>query len=447
MAVAILIRLPFLHVPIDSDEGGYLYVARYWTSDYRLYRDIPFDRPPGVFLIYQAMLGLLGDSVPALRLGAAIWNALTSLALFRFAREITNSIWAAAGAVLLFAVVSTNPYIEGFLAQAELFAVLPLVLAAHLTWKERWFSAGLLAGLATVIKPIGVSAFLLAAGWLLWQRAGRRAAGLLVLGYALVGVVAVGYVWTIDWPGFIAAQQMKLASLVDGPLQDRLMSTLQQTAPAWLGLAVLALVGWVSSAKPVRVFGGLWIVTSLIGMRMGREWWPHYFVQIIPALAWLTAPAFANLKRQRLPVAVALTVMGGCFVASDLPLYVADPKAVSWAVFHAPILVQQDEIAAYVQATTRPTDTIQVMLLGPSLYASAHRRAAVPHFYYYEYRHTPDAYQAVVAAVGAREPAAVVWINAPPPQWASADDFLAVLTAAGYQPRRSFGSFVVYGRP
>jgi len=443
MAVAILVRLPFLHVPIDSDEGGYLYVARYWTSDYRLYRDIPFDRPPGIFLIYQAILGLLGDSVPAVRLGAAIWNAVTTLVLFRFAREITNSIWAATGAALLFAVVSTNPYLEGFLAQAELFAVLPLVLAAHLTWKGRWFGAGLLAGLATVIKPIGVSALLLAAGWLLWQRAGRRALGWLVLGYALVGFVALGYVWTIDWPGFLATQQIKLASLVGGPVQDGLMSTLWQTAPAWLGLTVLALVGWHSSAKPVRVFGGLWIITSLIGMRMGHEWWPHYVVQIIPALAWLTAPAFANLKRQRIPVAVALTIIGCFFVASDLPLYVAEPKAVSWAVFHAPILVRQDEIAAYVEATTRSTDTIQVMMSGPSLYVSAHRRAAVPHFYYYEYRRTPDAYQAVVAAVRAHVPAVVVLDSAPPPLY-SARDLLAVLTAAGYQRRRSFGSFVVY---
>ena len=97
MALAILIRLPFLHVPIDSDEGGYLYVARYWTSDYRLYRDIPFDRPPGIFLIYQGIIGLLGDSVPAVRLGAAAWNALTTLVLFRFARETTNSIRAATG--------------------------------------------------------------------------------------------------------------------------------------------------------------------------------------------------------------------------------------------------------------------------------------------------------------------------------------------------------------
>ena len=224
------------------------------------------------------------------------------------------------------------------------------------------------------------------------------------------------------------------------------MSTLRQTAPAWLGLAVLALVGWASSPKPVRVFGGLWIVTSLIGMRMGREWWPHYVVQIIPALAWLTAPAFADLKRQRLRVAVALTIIGCFFVASVLPLYLADPKAVSWAVFHAPILVRQEEIATYVQATTRPTDTIQVMLLGPSLYAAARRRAAVPHFYYYEYRHSPDAYQAVVAAVRAHEPAAVVLDSASPPRY-SAKDFLAVLTAAGYQPRQSFGSFVVYLRP
>lgn len=43
-----------------TDEGGYAYVARFWSSDYQLYRDIPFDptfrTSRGVVLDYSMIL-------------------------------------------------------------------------------------------------------------------------------------------------------------------------------------------------------------------------------------------------------------------------------------------------------------------------------------------------------------------------------------------------------
>ena len=57
---SILLRMPFLSVPMITDEGGYAYVARFWSSDYQLYRDIPFDptfrTSRGVVLDYSMIL-------------------------------------------------------------------------------------------------------------------------------------------------------------------------------------------------------------------------------------------------------------------------------------------------------------------------------------------------------------------------------------------------------
>jgi len=52
----VLVRVPFLHVPIINDEGAYAYTAHFWFHTVQLYRELPFDRPQGIFLIYKAIL-------------------------------------------------------------------------------------------------------------------------------------------------------------------------------------------------------------------------------------------------------------------------------------------------------------------------------------------------------------------------------------------------------
>ena len=41
----IAIRLPFLRVPLDADEGGYAYLSRQWAAGGRLYGPVWVDRP------------------------------------------------------------------------------------------------------------------------------------------------------------------------------------------------------------------------------------------------------------------------------------------------------------------------------------------------------------------------------------------------------------------
>src|SRR3990172_1215919 len=73
--LSVLIRVPFFSMPIGPDEGSYAYVARVWSSHYPLYHNIPFNRAPVIFLVYKAILAVLGTDVEAIRLAGAIYNA------------------------------------------------------------------------------------------------------------------------------------------------------------------------------------------------------------------------------------------------------------------------------------------------------------------------------------------------------------------------------------
>src|SRR4051812_5008764 len=333
-----------------SDEGGYTYVATFWTNTYRLYRDIPFDRPPAIFLVYRGILWAFGSHVEAIRLAAALWNAATTLAIFGFALETSKSRLTAAGAALMFSIVSASPSIEGFTANAELFAVLPLVLSAHLTWMRQWFWAGLLAGVAAVIKAIGVSGLLLTTTWVLVTGGGARALMATATGFALAPALSAVHISTIDWNAFWAQQQQRVLanSVVTNGWSSQFvvfLSSAVKTSPAWLGLASLALLGWQVADANVRWFGSLWALFSLLGMSIGGAWSWHYWSQLVPPLVWMSVPAtgFPKLRWNALPALLCCALGSALFLTRELPLWFAKPAEISWSVYQRPGYLIEDD--------------------------------------------------------------------------------------------------------
>jgi 4-amino-4-deoxy-L-arabinose transferase-like glycosyltransferase len=135
--VSVGLRLPFLSVPLITDEAGYAYVAHWLGQGLALYRDLWFDRPQGIFLVYGAQMALLGETTEQLRLGAALYNAATTLAMFSLASAMATRR-AAVAAAGLFAVGSSLPQIEGFTGNGELYMNLPLVACLALAARGRW---------------------------------------------------------------------------------------------------------------------------------------------------------------------------------------------------------------------------------------------------------------------------------------------------------------------
>ena len=132
VGLSLLLRVPFLRLPLISDEGGYAYVAQRWLDGRgELYGDLWVSRPQGIFVAYAAIGETLGGSAAALRLGAWLASALTLVFVWRYARD-----WAGPGmaalAAMIFAVVAAAPSLEGFTANAEVFMALPSAVAAWL---------------------------------------------------------------------------------------------------------------------------------------------------------------------------------------------------------------------------------------------------------------------------------------------------------------------------
>ncbi len=440
---SILLRAPFFTVPMVSDEGGYAYVAKFWTSEFQLYRDIPFDRPQAIFLLYRLAFATFGSDVFAIRLFAAVYNGLTVVAIFLLCRRALGSSEAWAAAVLL-AVFGASPWIEGFTANAELFMLLPIVVSAHLAWNRRWFSAGLVGALAVLLKPSGGSALLLAFAWAAVARAGVSAWIHIGAGAALGVFPSVAHGLWVGAEYFLESLYLRFdlydAQTLSVATQWDLFDVgLQRTVSAWAFLAIASALAAIKVPGPARLFGGLWLAFSVLGLAAGGWWRTHYFMQVIPPLAFLGAMGLRQLRPTANGLAWAAALVFGVllFVQRDAALGIRSPETISWTLYKRPGYILSGQIANYVRSTTHEEDTIYVAFAQADLYYLSARRGAAPQYYYLLAQSSKKSFDSVIEAIEARDPALVVVIDRPPGNRMSAAAFLEILNR-GYAPAREF---------
>jgi 4-amino-4-deoxy-L-arabinose transferase-like glycosyltransferase len=439
IALSFLLRLPFLTVPLISDEGGYAYAAQRWFDGRgELYRDLVFDRPQGIFVTYGVIEHTLGTSVVAIRLGAWLAAAATLIVVWSFARRVEGD-GAAGLAAILFAVLVGSPVIEGFTANAEVFMGLP---AAGCAWlllrasRNRWrgsslLTAGLLAGTATLIKQSGIVMLPLGLAFVLLYAApsvrplARRWAWF-GTGFALAVAPALLHGWAIGWDDYVTAVGGRLQSHSGATItpEAQLLSFEVLFARTWPILVPVVLLLYTRARRgltarhqlntrmtpelryaarwPVPrpgseagVLLGLWLAACCAGIAMGGNWFPHYLSQVIAPLAiWLgvmlvrlldSLPARARWELA-IPLAAVLLFPYGIVATCR-----ANPDLISQKLFDRVTYPPQDEIAAYVRAHTSPETPIYVAFYQTSIYYLADRPASYRHLYGWELQAIPTA--------------------------------------------------------
>jgi 4-amino-4-deoxy-L-arabinose transferase-like glycosyltransferase len=194
----------------------------------RLYADVVTDKPPGASLFYAAVFALLGRSMKAVHAAAIVWNFATSVVVYLIAARFYNkriALWAA----LFFVYFSTNYFTQDMMAaNTELLMALPYTAAFYVFMLGNTRSglkgggtrvvvphtagaliaAGLLTGLATLFKQIGVLNLIFFAVYEIftaWSAHHSReqttttwATSMRTL-FARLALVAVGFVLVVAW--------------------------------------------------------------------------------------------------------------------------------------------------------------------------------------------------------------------------------------------------------
>lgn len=127
-----------------------------------------------------------------------------------------------------------------------------------------------------------------------------------------------------------------------------------------LGLALLAHSNLFRAAV-------LWFVVALALQMLGKRFYPHYLLVLVPPLGLMFGCLLAGLRLERPLISQRVLAWGLCAVVAVGLLWRATLPV------DIPSRAQNEELAAYLRAHSAPTDTILVWGYDPDLYREADR--------------------------------------------------------------------------
>ncbi len=441
------IRMPLWNIPFERDEGEYAYIA--WRMDHQElpYRDWVDQKPPGVFWVYRAALGLPIEPVHAVRLVALLFSAGSACALFFLARRFVRPFWAGAAAVI-FAVLAADPAVQGTAANTELFMLLPLILSnlvsigtasADPPRVRSMILTGALTGIATVFKQVAAVnwVFLICLYPVLVAREKRWRRELIFVAWSAAGVAAVWgavalYFWLRQGLGDLVynvfTHNLEYVSTISW--RNRWMlcrDTLALLAPSQALVWIMAAAGIVatlwSDNRRASVLLVAWTVTSLMAVSASGYYFPHYFQQWLPALAlaavfgaqaldgWQLWSSVPSAWRRALLVVVLCALPA---VEMYPFLFVYTPDEAVRKIYPGNYFAQMPEVARRIAEATAPDDRVFIFGAEAEVLFYARRVSATRYIFlfplYGPYRDARERQVAAAQEIAAADPAAVFYL-------------------------------------
>jgi hypothetical protein len=147
---------------------------------------------------------------------------------------------------------------------------------------------------------------------------------------------------------------------------SHLGGSLVPASKALLAVAILAALGWPRAPKLLRV----WLVAAALGVLVGGNLRPHYYLQLVAPLALVAAFVPAS---PRVRVALAATAAAVAVIFA-VPLWNATDTAQARTLWPADRHLQTDgEVARYLESHSTPSQRVYVLWAAADLYYLADR--------------------------------------------------------------------------
>lgn len=416
LASAFLLRsASFLQTFIDWDEGLYFLIGEAILDGYPPYTVIWDHKPPGLFLVYALTQLIFGQDVLGMRIVGWLAVSFSAYVLYRMGRDVSGRRGIGLLAGVFYLVFSLNS--QGLAANAEILFTPFVVLSFWLVlfqWRERrrlWehtaarsLAVGLLMGLAFEVKYIVIfelTAIILLLGIKGYQetlpKEGAKTAVvrtfsnyiLLAIGFLLPFVLVAIYYWrsgNLD----IYFQSNFAANLAYGGNDFSLLAFLEslrhqlaRNTLLWLGLLLSPIYLYVfrremSAGERRHILAVLlWFLLTLPALVITRQFYSHYYLQIMPPMcllsAWLIMKLLGTAEdwsdRRKYMLALGLVVIAPLLLTAAAPL----GRGLAYAIVRS---VGDDrywgddtaKIAAYLSEKVTSDDYIYAIDYPPIIY-------------------------------------------------------------------------------
>jgi hypothetical protein len=408
---------------------------------------------PGIYVVYALIIAVFGQTHTAIHLGLLVFNAATIFVVFLLAKKMFGPL-AAVTAGGAYAVLSMTAQVNGLWANSEHFVILPALVGLLLICKAddkigyvRLLAAGLLLGLAFIIKQHGIFFVLFAALYLLYSGLRNKpikwikvivaqivfAAGA-VTPFVLVcfffwrnGTFDKFWFWTFTYArGYATAVPLdRVWELFIWPAG----TMIEEGFPIWF----LSIIGFfaVTVIKRYRrwaVLAAGFFVFSFLAVCPGFYFRGHYFIFILPAAAVLAGAGLAAIDvlfQKIMPVisrvfiigAIGLGAAGYSLYQQREYLFELSPEDVCRKVYEDNPFPESLRIAEFIRANSRPDAIIAVIGSEPQICFYSSRRSATRYIYTYPLMDPqPRAMQMqeeMIAQIETANPEFVIFVNNP----------------------------------
>ncbi|HEY1263623.1 MAG TPA: glycosyltransferase family 39 protein [Terriglobales bacterium] len=445
------IRFRLRNVPLERDEGEYAYAGQLLLHGIPPYQLAYNMKLPGTYAAYAVVLALFGQTAGGIHLGLILVNAATALLLYWLAARMFGPL---AGLVSLasYLLLSTSESVLGLAAHAThfvvLFAVAGLLLLLHAIETRRvWIfvAAGLLLGMAFLMKQPGIFFTLFGGLWLLlslvrgtaaalphkWRHLLAYSVGaiaplaLTCLALFLAGVFHNFWFWTVSY----GREYATAVTLSDGlhELWNVLPAVVGPSLWVWLIAAEGAsAAAWNATARRHAHFVLGFLLFSTLAVFPGLNFRQHYFILMLPAVSLLVGIAASSAMealgaRKSALRPVLLVLVFAAFVISlfvqRAVLFTGNPQALSRQIYRENPFTEAPVIADYLKTHSSPDARIAVLGSEPEIYFYANRKSATGYIYTYSLmepqKYAAEMQQQAIREIEAARPAFVVFVNAP----------------------------------
>jgi len=324
-AVVLILRIPSFFEPFSyGDEMIYLALGEGLRQGMVFYRDIHDNKPPFLYI-----LAAVAKNVFWFRVILAFWNLATIFVFWKIAERLfPKKEKVQKVATVIFALLTTLPLLEGQVANAEVFMLLPslaaflILLTKKLNFRNL-FGAGILFSMATLFKiPAAFDLPVILVFWLIFLKLEKdslkgfiRKTLFLGLGFlapilisfffyflkgALGEYISAAFLQNIGYlSSWRAAASPQPFFVKNGPL-------LVRGGVVLFGLVLLYLRK--NKLSKTFIFIVIWLLFSLFAVTLSERPYPHYLIQSVPAISFLLTMLVMDKTIEQVLVIIPLSL-------------------------------------------------------------------------------------------------------------------------------------------
>lgn len=321
-----LLRLPSIFEPYwYGDEGIYEVIGFALRHGRLLYRDIWDNKPPLLYLVYA----LFNGSQPEVKFFSFLVGLVAVIFFFILAKKLIKSNAGTYLATLVFTFLLGAPFLEGNIANAENFMVLPTIVSTLLILKvifdKKSFSnytlllfSGLCVGLSFLFKVVGIfDAAAFGVFLIIVLNTNRLAIRQTVISLTTFGI---GFILPLLITIVFFASQHALPIFIQSTFLSNISYVAygnNQVLPHYFIylklLALAAVLGFVflrrRNLSTATIFITIWLSFSVFNALFSQRPYTHYLLVLIPSFSLLLGSIFAKRKFHIVAFILTLAVL------------------------------------------------------------------------------------------------------------------------------------------